>query len=387
MARVENWLLPDGIEEILPPNAEHIEQLRTKLLDTLDGWGYRLVVPPALEYLDSLLTGVGHDLDLQTFKVTDQLSGRMMGLSADTTPQVARMDAHSLAESGTSRLSYCRTVFHTKASSLLASRTPMQMGAELFGDDSLAGDVEVIALMLETLQQAQVPSVHLNLGAANLPRMLAEHVQLDAKQQREWFNALSLKCASDIDVWADNTLTNTDHATLMKAFARLQGDAHILERALALLAELPAAMSVLERLQQVVKRIETHHPRLPITIDLTELRGHQYHTGIVFSAFVPGFGEALAKGGRYDDTGSAFGRARAAIGFSADLKCVAKFSQFEAAQKVTVIAPDSDDPMLWQSIQRLREDGKRVVTELGDGTMDGDYRLQYLNDQWQLVEA
>ena len=380
--------MPDGIEEVLPPQARRIEQLRRRLLDQLDNSGYDLVIPPALEYLDSLLTGVGKDLDLRTFKVTDQLSGRLMGLSADTTPQVARIDAHSLAPEGISRLSYCRTVFHAKASSLLASRTPTQIGAELYGEAGVSADVEIISLMLTLLESAGVQQVHLDLGHVGVFRALAAKAGISAEQQRELFDLLKLKCATDLEAWAAREIQD---AALAEAFAlliRLQGDRQKLDAAISRMAELvPETSAELAHIQQVAEQLALRFPQTSLYFDLTELRGYNYHTGLVFAAYIPGYGDAIAQGGRYDETGAVFGRARPATGFSADLKVLARFGTYQTEAKQTVVAPNDNDPALWQLIAQLREQGKRVVVPLNDDAIRADLYLKKLDGQWQLVEA
>ena len=388
MTSADRWLLPDGIEEVLPPQARRIEQLRRRLLDLLDNCGYDLVIPPALEYLDSLLTGVGKDLDLRTFKVTDQLSGRLMGLSADTTPQVARIDAHSLAPEGISRLSYCRTVFHAKASSLLASRTPTQIGAELYGEAGVSADVEIISLMLTLLESAGVQQVHLDLGHVGVFRALAAKAGISAEQQRELFDLLKLKCATDLEAWAAREIQDTALAEAFALLIRLQGDRQLLDAAISRMAELvPETSAELAHIQQVAEQLAQRFPQTSLYFDLTELRGYNYHTGLVFAAYIPGYGDAIAQGGRYDETGAVFGRARPATGFSADLKVLARFGTYQTEAKQTVVAPNENDPALWQLIAQLREQGKRVLVPLNDDAIRADLYLKKLDGQWQLVEA
>ena len=388
MMRADRWLLPDGIEEVLPPEARQIEGLRRHLLDLLDHWGYDMVIPPALEYLDSLLTGTGKDLDLRTFKVTDQLSGRMMGLSADTTPQVARIDAHSLAPEGVSRLAYCRTVFHAKAPSLLASRTPTQIGAELYGEAGVAADVEIISLMVAMINKAGIKQIHLDLGHVGVFRALADKAGISAEQQAELFALLKLKCASDLDAWADRELNDPNLCEAFKLLTRLQGDRKLLDESIARLAQLvPETSAELQHIQQVTDQLAMRFPDTPFYFDLTELRGYDYHTGLVFAAYVPGYGDAIAQGGRYDETGAVFGRARPATGFSADLKVLSRFGSVAADTKQTVVAPGNDDPQLWAKVQQLREQGYRVLVQLNAETIPADQTLQLLDGQWQLVEA
>lgn len=387
MTRADRWLLPDGIEEVLPPQARRIEQLRRRLLDLLDNWGYDLVMPPALEYLDSLLTGSAKDLDLRTFKVTDQLSGRLMGLSADTTPQVARIDAHSLAPEGVSRLSYCRTVFHAKAASLLASRTPTQIGAELYGEAGLGADIEIISLMVAVLEAAGVGEVHLDLGHVGVFRALAQEAGLTSDQQAELFDLLKLKCASDIDAWAAREVSDPLLASAFARLIRLQGDAATLAAALDQLAQqVPATAQALSDIRHVAEQVALRCPTTPIYFDLSELRGYHYHTGLVFAAYIPGYGDAIAQGGRYDETGAVFGRARPATGFSADLKVLARAGDFAVADKDTIIAPADNDPALWARISELRKAGRRVVVAMTQDDVQGNAQLLRQDGKWQLVE-
>lgn len=389
MTRANRWLLPDGIEEILPPQAQRIELLRRHLIDLLDSWGYDFIMPPVLEYLDSLLTGPGRNLDLRTFKVTDQLSGRMMGLSADTTPQVARIDAHSLAPEGVSRLCYCRTVYHTKATSLLASRTPTQIGAELYGVAGLEADAEIISLMLGLLEAAGVEQVHLDLNHVGVFIALAEQAQLSETQQQELYQLLQLKCASDIQAWAEQEVSDSALAQAFVQLSRLQGNAQELAQSLQHLAEqAPNTAAAIQDLLGVIAAIEARFPQTPINIDLSELRGYSYHSGLVFAAYIPGFGDAVAKGGRYNAAGAAFGRARPATGFSADLKVLARFGDFVAPQKKIISAPQDTCLSLWEKIRELRAQGYRVEVALdSQATAAASHKLEKINDQWQLVNA
>lgn len=389
MTQADRWLLPDGIEEILPPQAQRVEYLRRHLIDVLNNWGYDFVMPPALEYLESLLTGAGKNLDLRTFKVTDQLSGRLMGLSADATPQVARIDAHSLAPEGVSRLSYCRTVFHTKAQSLLASRTPTQIGAELYGAENVEADIEIISLMLTALAAAKIQAVHLDIGHVGVFNALVAAADINEQQQTELFNLLKLKCRGDIELWAEKNIQSETVIKALHTFVRLQGNvSDLLEGLESLSILVPAAAAAIADVQKVVEQINKRFATTPINIDLTELRGYHYHSGLVFAAYVPGFGDAIAKGGRYDDAGAAFGRKRAATGFSADLKVLTRFGEFSIGQKQTWLAPSDPDPALWLEIEKLRASGQRVITDLnGQASQKVDGFLKQINGQWQLVKA
>ena len=385
MTSVDRWLLPDGIDEILPPQARQIERLRRQLLDYLDNSGYAFVIPPALEYLDSLLTGTGQDLDLKTFKVTDQLSGRMMGLSADTTPQVARMDAHSWAQQGTSRFSYCRTVFHTKPNSLLAGRTPTQIGAELYGDDSIDADVEIISILVSLLEQAGIEQPHIDLGSVGVVRCVIRAANLDQAATQELFGLIRSKCASDIQQWAEERIEDPQLAQALVLMTQLQGNLDTVESGIEQLSQwVPAAANELSRVRSVLSRVNQRFPSLSILLDLSELRGFDYHTSLVFAAYVPGYGDSIAQGGRYDETGAVFGRARPATGFSADLKVLAELGQYQEACATCIAAPQSDDPALWQLINQLRQQGHTVLTD-SLAANDASQAIQNIQGQWQLV--
>ena len=364
MATVDRWLLPDGIEEVLPPEAARVEAARRQVLDLFQRWGYEFVVTPHIEYLESLLTGAGQELDLRTFKVIDPLSGRQMGFRADITPQVARMDAHSLRREGPSRLCYAGSVLHAKPRALSTSRSPIQLGAELYGDASPASDIEVISLLVETLELAAVPNVHMDLGHVGIYRGLAQAAGLSGAAEQELFDALQRKAMDEIEA-----LTEASPAGLramLRSLAELCGGREVLDLAQAALVEAPESVhAALDELVSIADALELRYPELPLYFDLGELRGYNYHTGVVFAAFVPGEGGAIAQGGRYDDTGAVFGRARAATGFSTDLKTLVSLGDMSLpAPPVGVWAPDSHDLYLWQAVRRLRADGERVVQAL-----------------------
>ncbi|MEO4045520.1 ATP phosphoribosyltransferase regulatory subunit [Pseudomonas sp. CAU 1711] len=391
MATVDRWLLPDGIEEVLPPEAALIETARRQVLDLFQRWGYEFVVTPHIEYLESLLTGAGQDLDLRTFKVTDPLSGRQMGFRADITPQVARMDAHSLRREGPTRLCYAGSVLHAKPRALATSRSPIQLGAELYGDASPASDVEVISLMLDTLALARVPDVHMDLGHVGIYRGLARAAGLSGESEQQLFDALQRKAVDEVD-----GLTATLQpllANMLRALAELCGGREVLDLAQAALVEAPAEVhAALDQLVAIADQLELRYPELPLYFDLGELRGYHYHTGVVFAAFVPGVGESIAQGGRYDDVGGNFGRARPATGFSTDLKTLVTLGDMQAeAQAAGVWAPDHHDPYLWQAVQRLRGEGERVVQALPGQDEQAareagcDRQLQLRDGRWQVA--
>ncbi|MBD9427414.1 ATP phosphoribosyltransferase regulatory subunit [Pseudomonas sp. PDM15] len=391
MATVDRWLLPDGIEEVLPPEAALIEAARRQVLDLFQRWGYEFVVTPHIEYLESLLTGAGQDLDLRTFKVTDPLSGRQMGFRADITPQVARMDAHTLRREGPSRLCYAGSVLHAKPRALATSRSPIQLGAELYGDASPASDVEVISLMLDTLDLAGVPDVHMDLGHVGIYRGLARASGLSGEAEQQLFDALQRKAIDEVDALTESLQPHL--ANMLRALVELCGGREVLDLAQACLVEAPAEVhAALDQLVAIADQLELRYPELPLYFDLGELRGYHYHTGVVFAAFVPGVGQSIAQGGRYDDVGGNFGRARPATGFSTDLKTLVTLGDMRVDEPAAgVWAPDHHDLYLWQAVQRLRSEGVRVVQALpgqdvsAAGEAGCDRLLQLRDGRWQLA--
>ncbi|WP_104099023.1 ATP phosphoribosyltransferase regulatory subunit [Stutzerimonas kunmingensis] len=386
MATVDRWLLPDGIEEVLPPEAARIETARRRVLDLFQCWGYELVITPHVEFLESLLTGSGQDLDLRTFKVIDPLSGRQMGLRADITPQVARVDAHTLRREGPSRLCYAGSVLHAKPQALSTSRSPIQLGAELYGDASAASDIEVISLMLEMLELAEVPDVHMDLGHVGIYRGLAKAAGLSGEAEQRLFDALQRKAMDEI---AEQTAALDPALTgMLRALARLCGGREVLDQARMALAAAPAEVrAALETLTAIADQLAARYPDVPLYFDLGELRGYHYHTGVVFAVFVPGVGQSIAQGGRYDDIGADFGRARPATGFSTDLKTLVSLGGADLSAPVSgVWAPQDGEPGLWDAVRQLRRQGERVVQAL-DGQSRADAAQLGCDRQLQLKDG
>lgn len=358
----DRWLLPDGIEEILPDRALRIERLRRRLLDLYHTWGYDLVIPPLAEFTTALFSGAGSDLDLMTFKITDQLSGRMMGIRADITPQAARIDAHSLRREGPTRLCYAGQVLYTRPRNPLESRCPIQLGAELFGEAGLEADLEVIALLVETLRQTGVDRLQLDLGHVGIYRGLEHELGLDRDRKRELFELLQHKDSS-LGAWVMREVGDPRLARLLSALPDLCGGAGVLEQAQTVFADAPQAVcAALDQLRQVVERLHRQLPELDLFLDLGELRGYHYHTGIVFAAYCPASTAALGHGGRYDRVGAEFGRARPATGFGIDLGFLCDL--VAAANPVArgIFAPAELGPGADLEIARLRAAGERVVT-------------------------
>jgi ATP phosphoribosyltransferase regulatory subunit len=384
MTSVDRWQLPDGVEEVLPAQARTVERLRRTLLDLYRSWGYQLVIPPLMEFTDSLLIGLGHDLDLLTFKLTDQLSGRTLGVRADITPQVARIDAHSLGEEGVTRLCYAGSTLHTRPKTLMASRSPIQLGAELYGEDSLAADVEIIGLMLATLEAAGLENASLDLGHVGVYEAVLNTLTLSDEQEQTVFDALQRKSVPDLQA----ALGEVDDASreLVIALVDLHGDDAVLERARELFAgPVPSALDAIEAVEAVAADIRRQRPDLDIYYDLAELRGYHYHTGIVFAAYVQGHGQALANGGRYNDVGAVFGRARAATGFATDLKALMALVAFDEVEQGAIAAPESDAPALLAKVNALRAAGEVVINSLSSG-MDSrcDRQLVEKGGEWQV---
>lgn len=362
MTYADRWLLPDGVEDILPDRADRIEWLRRALVDLYRVWGYELVIPPLLEYTDSLLIGLGRDVDLMTFKVTDQLSGRMMGIRADITPQIARMDAHSFSRSGPSRLCYAGPVLHTKPKSPLATRSPIQAGVELFGEAGLDGDVEVISLMVASLQAAGLSSIHVDLGHVGIYRALAAEAGFSAVQEEDFFDLLQAKAMTDITVWLQDNVDSAELAARLKALPLLAGGREALAQARTVLAgAAEEVLAALDELEAVADAISQRCPQTELYFDLGELRGYHYHTGIVFAAFAPGLGEAVANGGRYDHVGEVFGRPRPATGFAVDITALHQLSQITETEPKAVFVAAEYVGSAWQTVCDLRASGRTVL--------------------------
>lgn len=369
----ERWLLPAGIDEVLPPQAHVMESLRRELLDLYGSWGYELVIPPFVDYLESLLTGTGRDLDLQTFKLTDPATGRLLGVRADMTPQVARMDAHHLRRETPTRLCYLGTVLHTRADGFAGSRAPLQIGAEIYGHAGIESDVEILRLILLTLGIAGIETCYLDLGHVGIFRGLARQAGLDAHQEHALFDALQRKAVPEIEDLVVGFRLRPELAEMLVGLADLNGD-DALDRAERVLRQADTAVrEAVGSLRRLAEALHQFQPDVSVHYDLAELRGYHYKTGAVFAAFVPGWGLEIARGGRYDDIGRVFGRARPAVGFSADLKGLMRLGQGLDAryrQPAAVYAPWSADPALIEAVDALRRAGERVIAALPGGAVE-----------------
>lgn len=366
MNRDERWLLPEGVDEILPSKARAVEQLRRRLLDLYSSWGYELVFPPLIEFLESLLNGAGQDLERETYKVTDRLTGRLMGLRADITPQVARMDAHSLRQDGPVRLCYCSTALRTQPAAPGGTRAPYQVGVELFGHDGMDSDVEIISLMLATLAAANMTELTLDIGHVGIYRALVAAAGLNDEQEAGLTDIYMRKAHTELTDFIAQLKVTDAQAQALQALPWLTGENAIAdaETLLAMVSE--EAVQALAQVQAVVKRVSTLHPELHIHVDLGELRGYRYHTGCIFAVYSNGHSEAVAKGGRYNRIGEVFGRARPATGFSADLKVLV--NGLSVSQPQGVYAPADSDVNLDVAVAQLRAQGQRVVRALSGCT-------------------
>lgn len=383
---MQNWLLPEHVEDMLPDEAWRVEQMRAQFLDLLRKSGYQLVSPPLLEYAESLLIDGSEDMDLRTFKLVDQLSGRTLALRADITPQAARIDAHLLNRQGVARLCYAGSVLHTQPMGLTRTRELLQIGAELYGHGGLESDLEIQQLMLQSLALLGIKDVHLDLGHVGVFRALVSHAKLDKNIESELFAALQSKDSAALQTLArplDATLRNA-----LLALPALYGNcADVLAKARKQLPDYPGIGAALDDLQSISGRLQ---PLVSsVGIDLADLRGYHYHSGMVFAAYHAGSHDAIALGGRYDDLGKSFGRARAATGFSMDLRQLYRLLPPQAT-RLGVCAPHSDDAVLRDKIEQLRAAGEMVVVDLlGDVTLrrelQCDRELVLRDGVWQVV--
>ncbi len=369
--QTKSWLLPDGIDELLPDQARELEALRRRLLDAYETWGYRLVITPFIEYIDSLLTGTGKDLEHQTFQLTDQISGRQIGIRADITPQAARIDAHQLQQQGPTRLCYIGSVLRTRPDGFSSSRSPLQIGAELYGHAGTASDAEVLCLMLETLRLAGLDEIFLDLGHVGIFRTLAAEAGLAKAQEAALFEALQRKAKPEIaDLLCECGLTPGQHH-MFNALADLNGGPEVLPQARAQLSAAPqAVLEAIDYLDKLGQELARRVPQVPVHYDLAELRAYRYQTGVVFAAFVPGQGTEVARGGRYDQIGEKFGRARPATGFSADLKALMSLGKRPKPDpREAILAPAQGDSDLDERVRELRASGRTVIRELPGQTL------------------
>lgn len=382
---MRNWLLPEYIQDILPPEAARIERMRRDILDLFRVHGYELVMPPLLEYVESLLSGTGRDMELAIFKVVDQLSGRLMGLRADITPQAARIDAHLLNRQGVTRLCYAGAVAHTLPSAWTRTREPLQIGAEIYGHAGPESDVEIQQLMLKSLDRIGIGQVHLDLGHVAVFRSLVRRAGISAQLESELFRALQAKDLPALRELSAGLDAQTRIA--LEGLPEFYGEEAVLEEARQRLPDYPEILAALAELEVIARAVKPMAGRL--YFDLAELHGYHYHTGAVFAAYAPGCASAVAQGGRYDEIGLAFGRARPATGFSLDLREVSGLLPQEAAP-AGILAPCSDDPALAEKIESLRAAGEVVIVDLPGheafrGELNCDRELRLTDGFWEVV--
>ncbi len=380
------WLLPEHIADVLPAQARRVEDLRRALLDRARGYGFELVMPPLLEHLESLLSGTGRELDLQTFKLVDQLSGRMLGLRADTTPQAARIDAHLLNREGVTRLCYCGPVLHTRPAALSATREPLQFGAEIFGHAGLEADLEAAELALDCLQTAQVAQPVIDLADARVLRGVLAGVALDAAQLQPVVQALSDKDGPALDELTRGLPAPARQGLL--ALLRLYGGDEVLDIAERELPQRPLVRDALAHLRWLAAHLRTAFPGLKLGFDLSDMSGYAYYSGARFAIYGAGRSDALARGGRYDEVGAVFGRNRPAVGFSLDLKALAELTAPTPAPRA-IRAPWGEDAELRAAVRRLREAGEIVLAmlpghELEAQAFDCDRELINVAGRWVL---
>ena len=377
------WLLPEHIADVLPARARHIESLRRGLLDAARGFGFELVIPPMLEHIESLLSGTGHALDLQTFKLVDQLSGRTLGLRADSTPQAARIDAHMLNRSGVVRLCYCGPVLHARPAGTAATREPLQFGAEIYGHEGLAADLEILDLMLECLRTAGIEDVVVDLADARIVRAVLGGVAADADRLEAVYAALAAKDTVEL-----RTLSAGFPATArqgLEALVDLYGDDATLAEAARRLPERASITRALDELRRLAAHAREAHPRARVGFDLADSSGYAYYSGARFAAYARGASDAIARGGRYDEVGAIFGRNRPAVGFGLDVKDLALLSSPPQAVD-PIVAPCSDDVALRGAVRALRERGEIVVAALDADGAPADRRLVSSDGRWVVAQ-
>lgn len=391
---INRWLLPEGVDEFLPPQAELLERLRRELLDMFYSWGYELVIPPLIEYLESLLVGAGHDLDLETFKLIDQATGRMLGVRADMTPQAARIDAHQLKRETPVRLCYMDAVLHTRRNGFASSRNPLQVGAELYGHAGIESDIEMLRLMVRTMRVAGLDMFHVDLGHVGIFRALAEEAGLDEEQEAVLFDALQRKAKPEIQRYLAELSIADKHRDMLVALVELNGGEEVLDEARSALKKAgKEVQGALDDLHKMAEAAKCQFATIKLHYDLAELRGYRYQSGVVFAAFVPGHGREIARGGRYDEIGRLFGRTRPATGFSTDLKTLLSLAGAKGKRRPAILAPPwTDDDELRRLIRRLRSEGERVIYTLPEqkadlSEMECDRIIERRDGQWSVVAA
>jgi ATP phosphoribosyltransferase regulatory subunit len=401
MLNKDRWLLPEGIQEILSPQAFLIESQRRSLLDLYHSWGYDLVDPPMIDFLDSLLTGTGHDLQLMTFTLTDQLSGKLLGVRADMTPQIARIDAHHLKTEHPARFCYVGPILKTRLEGFSQSRSPLQVGIELYGHNEAESDIEVLLLMIETLKSVGLKEFYIDLGHVGIFRSLTRHAGLSEHEEEALFDILQRKAVTELSAFLSDVQITEEQKQQFMALIELNGDISIISKARDLFAHNTKeevrnkeVQAELNNLEAIAKGLLKREPDLNLYFDLAELRGYNYHTGVVFAAYLPEHGQEIASGGRYDGIGKIFGRSRAATGFSTDLTHLVSLRAELEHQHDAIFAPTANEEQeqeLNVMIAALRQQGKRVICDLPNSNssaiaLDCNQKLSYESGQWQVID-
>lgn len=382
------WLLPEGIEEVLPPQAAELDRLCRRIIDQFSSWGYELVIPPLIEYLDTLFTGTDEDLELQTFKVIDQLNGKLMGIRADTTPQVARIEVHNLKRNRPSRLCYIGTALHTLPGGPGGARSLLQVGAELYGHKGCESDAEILALMLRTLQLAGLQDVHVDIGHVGILQGLIKPLGLPPERENEIYGCVHRKAADELrELLAEWDIAGDCDTALLKLM-EMEGDATILDEVSAVLRPCSEELcGYVDDLRNIVELTARQVKNAPLFFDVTESQGYHYHTGITFAAYVPGESHGIAFGGRYDEIGQAFGQPCPATGFSADANKLYQLASASEPRKKSISAPTSEIPGLYDLVEQLRKQGETVICNLpgqagGPADMGCDREIVMERGRW-----
>lgn len=392
MKAQDHWILPEGIEAVLPPHAGHLDYLCRRIIDLFSSWGYQLVIPPIVEYLESLLIGTGKDLELQIFKLTDQLNGRLMGLRADTTPQVARIDAYHLQQDIPARLCYLGSVLHTRAEYTGGSRSLLQVGGELYGHKGIESDLEILCLMIAIIKQIGIKNIHVDFGHVGIYKHLVSMAKLQDSVEEQLFSILQRKSIPELDAMIGQHVLSAEAGEMFRKLILANGTADAMQQIVSLFEGSSVEIKqCMDELQSMITLAGSKLPDVKFSCDLSELHGYRYHTGITFTAYVPGNGQGVAFGGRYDGIDNVFGRcARSATGFSADIKLLLSLSDIDMNIRVAgIYVPASDLAGQMQAINDLREQGEIVICELSQihkaEDMGCDRQLIFRDNQWRVV--
>ncbi|MEM7401039.1 MAG: ATP phosphoribosyltransferase regulatory subunit [Pseudomonadota bacterium] len=389
----DRWLLPEGIEESLPEESAWLEQYRRDLVDMFSTWGYDMVMPPLIEYLDSLLIGPSDDLDLQTFKLTDQLTGKMMGVRADMTSQVARIDAHMLKRDAPTRFCYLGTVLHTRPGGRDLTRSPLQVGAELYGHSGIDSDVEVICLMLEALGLVGIDNILLDLGHVGILASLVKQAGFSEAQQKQLQNLLEQKALPEYEQFLTNCSLDEKWQAIFMSLMDLSGGKEVIAATRELLCSCGNdVVEYIDYVEQLAKLVTKDYPNIQLHYDFAALSGYHYQNGAVFAAYIAGQGGEIARGGRYDMIGQVFGRSRPATGFSMDLKALAKISPNICETVFGIYAPCEEDTALDEKVKQLRSQGERVICAMSNqkfsaAEMQCDRVIVKQDQQWVVKDA